>query len=272
MDRVRPLLGLAGWVVSLTVGIVVFTAMGDGPLATPPLTDPSAWGDWLARREPLIAVVALLRLLVLVLAWYLVGVTTVGVAARLVRAAALVRIADALTVPQVRRLLQGAMGIGLATAMAASTGVPARTVTSPTDAPATAVMQRTQPATEPARKPEPATEPATETGSGSGIERMSRVEASTAHMTRVEAGAAHTSRVAATTAVERHEVAPGEHLWGIAAARVSQDLGRVATDDEVAGYWQCLVAQNRDRLADPANPDLVYPGQVFELPDPAASA
>jgi nucleoid-associated protein YgaU len=36
----------------------------------------------------------------------------------------------------------------------------------------------------------------------------------------------------------------------------------------VAPYWQRLVEANRPALADPANPDLVFPGQVFTVPDP----
>src|SRR3954453_20288015 len=36
---------------------------------------------------------------------------------------------------------------------------------------------------------------------------------------------------------------------------------RPPTAPETAPYWLHLVAQNHSRLADPANPDLVYPGQ-----------
>jgi hypothetical protein len=34
----------------------------------------------------------------------------------------------------------------------------------------------------------------------------------------------------------------------------------------VVRYWRRLIDTNRDRLRDPSNPSLVYPGQVIELP------
>jgi nucleoid-associated protein YgaU len=36
----------------------------------------------------------------------------------------------------------------------------------------------------------------------------------------------------------------------------------------VAPYWTGLVEANRDVLVDPANPDLIHPGQTFRLPAP----
>jgi nucleoid-associated protein YgaU len=67
--------------------------------------------------------------------------------------------------------------------------------------------------------------------------------------------------------VREHTVRPGEHLWAIAEQVVTAHAGAAPTHDEVALYWRRLIAINRDRLADPANPDLVFPGQRFELPD-----
>ena len=44
--------------------------------------------------------------------------------------------------------------------------------------------------------------------------------------------------------------------------------GRVPSDAEVDDYWTRLIAVNRVRLAHGDDPDLVFPGQVFELPAP----
>ena len=52
-------------------------------------------------------------------------------------------------------------------------------------------------------------------------------------------------------------VQPGDHLWSIAERTSAGD---------VAAHWVALVEANRARLADP---DLVLPGQVLALPDPA---
>jgi nucleoid-associated protein YgaU len=61
-------------------------------------------------------------------------------------------------------------------------------------------------------------------------------------------------------------VQPGEHFWSIAEARVAGAIGRDPTDGETAGYWAALVAANRPLLPDPADPDLIFSGQVLVLP------
>ncbi len=68
-------------------------------------------------------------------------------------------------------------------------------------------------------------------------------------------------------------VQPGDNLWAMAEAQLATAWGRPPTDAEVVGHWHALVEQNRDRLAPPGDPDLIYPGQVFAAPssppDPA---
>lgn len=118
--RSRGWVPLLGWFASLGAGIVVFVLLGQGALAAPALSEPGTWGAWADARGPVVAVAAILRLLVLALAWYLVGVTTIGLVARLTRAARLVRIADALSVPVVRRMLQATMGVTLAASVVAA--------------------------------------------------------------------------------------------------------------------------------------------------------
>ncbi|QYG94398.1 LysM peptidoglycan-binding domain-containing protein [Iamia sp. SCSIO 61187] len=65
-------------------------------------------------------------------------------------------------------------------------------------------------------------------------------------------------------------VAPGEHLWSIAADRVEEDLGRHPTPAEIDRYWRTLVDANDERLPDP---DRVHAGQtVLVPPTPYAAA
>lgn len=116
----RWILGFGTWCAALLLTTALFHALGDGSLAPPPL-DPSAWGPWIAGREVSIATMALLRLVVLGLCWYLVGVTSLGTVARVSRAARLMRLADAVTLPVVRRLLQQTLGVALATTMITAT-------------------------------------------------------------------------------------------------------------------------------------------------------
>lgn len=69
------------------------------------------------------------------------------------------------------------------------------------------------------------------------------------------------------TAKTDHTARPGEHLWGIAEEAIERRSGRPASGDEVRPYWQRLIDENRDRLIDPADPNLIRSGQVFALPD-----
>ena len=77
---------------------------------------------------------------------------------------------------------------------------------------------------------------------------------------QVETRAAPAASSAAT-----HTVAPGDTFWSIAEDAVRTD-GRAASDHDVVSYWHVLIDRNRDRLRVPGEPDLIFPGQVFELP------
>jgi hypothetical protein len=59
---------------------------------------------------------------------------------------------------------------------------------------------------------------------------------------------------------------PGDHLWRVAEVAMTNHLGRPVANHEIDGYWRRLVALNRESLIDPDNPDLVFSGQVIELP------
>jgi hypothetical protein len=66
----------------------------------------------------------------------------------------------------------------------------------------------------------------------------------------------------------RHTIAPGEHLWGIAAVRLGAATGRDPASipvEDVAPYWTRLCMTNAPHLRS-GNVSLVYPGEVIELP------
>jgi nucleoid-associated protein YgaU len=349
----RRSLPLLAWLAALTAGVALFHAMGSGPLAPPPLTDPGAWGTWASGRDPITAVVAVLRLVVLALAWYLVGVTTIGIVARLLRAARLVRLADALTVPAVRRLLQGALGLGLATAMVGagapeSHGGPAATAAAATvgaddvvhlrratdearlvrisgelaepdaagaapplrltrvDADEVVRLVQVDAPEDPAASPLPlelldaATEPAA--AHEVAVPEVAVPEAAAPGSTAREVAAPEvagpaggpggrhpvvdrggpddprevgevgevTMRVVQEPATRApattREVVAGDSLWTIARDTLAAAQGRTPSEAELHHYWQQLIERNRPRLADAENPDLIFPGQVVELP------
>ena len=273
MDGRRRLVPLLVWLSALATGLVVFHALGQDGMAPPPLTDPGAWGDWLAAREPAVAVAALLRLVVLALAWYLVGATTVGIVARLVRVAGLIRVADALTLPMVRRLLQGALGVSLATAMVGASTAP---VPRDLDAPRL-VLAAEQTSTERAgdehalsmRMVDPQAGDAGDEARGEPISmRLVEQEPEAADDVEVEPSAADVDEADAAAALDPvHRVEAGESLWSIARDALADRWERTPSDAEVHGYWLQLIEHNRADLADPDNPDLIFPGDELALPE-----
>lgn len=240
MSRPRHALVLAGWTALLAATIAGLGAAGSGPLAGPPLADASLLGPWLQGRDAVTAAMAIVRVLLLGISWYLLAATLAGVVAAVVRSARLFAVADAVSVPAVRRLVHGAVGLGLAAApLAAAAVAPA----SPASAQAAAgpvdlgplTMERLPDPTPPAAAP--AAPPA--------------------------AAPAAPPAAAPAAAPDEWTVAPGDHLWSIAERRLAAARGHQPADAEVAPYWRALIAANRDRLPDP---DLLFPGQRLRLP------
>ena len=345
-DRARSLFPLVAWMLALVAAVWLFTWVAGGALDTPPITDPASLPAWMVDRPPAEVAFAILRMVVLALAWYLLGTTTVGVVARVVRAARLVAIADVLTVPAVRRLLQAALGAGLAVAAVSSVPVPSLTqapaqVTAeedrtasaledgaaagstndpggavstdapPTDlegagresagrgsagregaAPELTVPEMTGSETPPPRVPADApgrflADEATPNLAGSGDPRVDRSleppggepDPVEEHgQTGVESGSNEAGADADALPgevigdanldeeLQRWRVARGEHLWAIAEAALSSAWDEAPSDGQVHDYWTRLIEENRSRLPDPTNPDLIYPGLELDLP------
>ena len=61
-------------------------------------------------------------------------------------------------------------------------------------------------------------------------------------------------------------VQPGDNFWTIAETTLATAWGRPPTESETSEYWRHLVDTNREHLAPPYDPDLIYPDQRFELP------
>jgi len=178
---------------------------------------------------------AVLRLVVLALAAYLLAVTALAVALRLGNAGRLVTAADLITLPFVRAVVQAGLGVGLATATVAGVVAHPAAPAAPTSADAAIV----------AADPSP---PPTITDSGHADSWKTSVP-----VTRTEAPLTWT-------------VAPGDHLWSIAERVLERELGRAPSEAEVVPYWHALIDANRAVFADPQNPDLIFAGQVLTLP------
>lgn len=237
-------LRLVGWFAALCCAVAFLTALGRGALGVPSVLEPAAWGPWAASRDATVIAFAVLRAATLVVAWYLLGATLIGVLARSVRSARLVTVANLLTVPAVRRLLQSALGVGLATA-ALTAGSAGSAGAGPSQAHTVAAAAA------------PADPEAVE---------MAPLDDDAAVLVPVPPVPQSAQPAPPAQPPTEWKVRPGEHFWSIAEAVLGEDRDRPPTDEEVAEYWERLVAANRSRLADRSNPDLLYPGQTLRLP------
>jgi hypothetical protein len=231
MARTRAAANACAAVAAPLAFVVGLGRIGGGRLSPPPLTSGHDLSAWVAGRSTTDVVMAVVRLAALCGAWYaLVGVVF-GLVARLLGSAAAVRIADLFAPGPIRRALA-----------AATVGVSATAFLAPA-AGASPNGPRT-----------------------SGVVTMHRLP---------DDGAAPTSGTAppeappapTPPAADTWTIAPGENLWFVARDTLADEWARPPTATEVLSYWKSLIDQNRDRLPDPGNPDLVFTGTVLELPE-----
>jgi hypothetical protein len=287
-DRFVPgTLALVAWVAGLAATITACTLLGNGPLGGPALARPAGWPSWLAGRDPVVAAAAILRLAVLGACWYLLALTVLAGAGRAAGSVRAVALACAAAPAPARRFLAAALGAGVVLAaavpprpVAVGTGrvvlvadagpgptrtlrrldtpapQPAPTSTAPSPPPGLAAPPAEPPPPPPAPQPTPPT-----TGAPGPSPAGPPAQGASPPPPRSAADDAE------------WVVRPGEHFWSIAAAHLSAAWGTKPELRQVGRYWRALVAANRDRLADPANPDLLFPGQRLRLPpvpDPGA--
>ena len=227
---------VAGWFGLLLLVIAGLHGAGTGTLATPGISSSTGWVAWLSGTDPVVVAFALVRLLVLAGAWYLLAVWVLGAVVRLRGDGALVAIADRLTVPIVRRLLAATLSAGIATS---SLGALATGAGAQAEPPPTITMHRLSEGEPPqvALPAAPVPVPAPVPGLAPATTREWRVE-------------------------------PGQCFWTIAADVVAAAWDRVPSDAEIVAYWRRLIDANRAALSDPDNPDLIFPGQFFTVPAP----
>lgn len=247
------------WAASLVGGAALLAWTGRGVLSTPSLLDPAAWPVWAAGTEPVIVAVALLRLLALLLLWYLVGVTALALVARFLEADLLARgvqhIAVGPAATMVRHTLGATLAVGVVTSstVAAPVAAPAGVLTAPTttstavdDGPAELELPSLTRTKEQPDDPTP-TKPArraTDTTVATTPDPLDLVD---------------------TSGPVEIVVRPGDHLWSIAETAL-RDTGAMPDEADVAVYWRQVVEANQHRLSVPNDPDLLLPGQLVVLP------
>jgi hypothetical protein len=226
--------------------------LGQGDLAPPPLTSLDDLMAWFDTRPAPVAVFALLRLGCLGLAGYVLVVVALGIVARASGSASMMRAADTTIPPGLRRLAASLFGVGLvgvaAGPLADRGGAATETLV---------VIDRLSPG-----EPGAVLVPLDEDTPTEGWATLSLLPTEKAETDAVPPTA---------PPPDRWVVQRGDCLWSIAESHLGDVLRRPPTDAETAPYWRVVVNHNQSRLTNPGDPDLIFVGEVIELP-PTGSA
>lgn len=241
-----------GWTALVLGAVIVLRSAAGGDLAAPPLTSLDALGDWAGQRDSATMAIALVRFAAELAGWYLLGLSVLFGLADVLRWRGLSSLADALAAPGAARLVRSGLGVGLLATTAAGAATPDGASTSAR--PTTAVMQ-------PVQEDEPGT-----------AWMVPEPDAPTTTDASEETDIVAPPPAQPETPPSTWTVSAGESLWSIAEDVLEATLGRAPTDDEIDPFWRSLIDGNRHRLADPEDPDLILPGQVFEVPVPVVGS
>lgn len=246
MSALRRVAPLAGLLAAELAAVGLLHALGEQPWARVPVGEPTRW---VGATPPVEALMAALRLVGLGVGWWLLVTTATTAAATLARAERLAGLVRPMTWAVARRAADRAVAAGLSVALLAPAGPAIADDPDPPPPPALSEPADVEAAPSDNR---PANGPAGSRDSrGPGERRDPRDR-------REDSG--------------MHEIAAGEHLWGIAAEALAAHRG-VAPDEladrEIAAHWREVVEANDGRLRS-GDPDLVYPGEQLRLPPPPA--
>jgi hypothetical protein len=243
-------------------------------------------GRWLQQTPSEDVLLAGVRLAALVAAWWLLGSTLLYVAARVARMHGTAAALGWATLPAVRRWADRAAAVSIVAATALGVGRPAAADPPPASNPATAPVVVDADHRDPVSVP---SGPPSSVRTGHTVDPPPVPSAPSIDPVPVPAPPPTTASLRppaaqppvvplvppappaplpTPTSGATHTVTPGEHLWSIAAAQVATATRRAPADlapVDVAPYWLRVVEINRPRLRS-RNPNLVYPGEVVELP------
>jgi hypothetical protein len=235
-------------VIEVTV-VVVLVALGRRPELAVPV---GHLGGWLRDGDAATVVVALLRWIALLGATWLLASTVLYVTASLSRVPAAVRAVRWSTLPSVRRAVDAACAVSVATSVVLAPGVAGA-----------------------ARPSEPPSVSLVRDGRGSGgISQLPADPTTTSRpappptTTAVAPPALEPAPSPAVARTQEVVVAAGDNLWVLAARHVAAVTGRPVVDlpdGDVAPYWVQVCDANRERLAS-GDPNLIFPGERVVLP------
>ncbi len=264
--------GLVAWTAGLGATVWVLTRLGTGALAAPPLGSVDALRAWAASRDAAEVVMAIVRLVALFMAWYLMALTVAGAFVRLFRSRRLVAVTDRVTPAAVRSLLDHAVRLGLTGTAVLGAIVPSvaggrappveLAGAGQAELESTASQTRLDGTARQQRLTDEVMPPVAELAPTAGEPRPGGEPEPVAELEQPQPDEPAPDEPAASVWV----IEAGDHLWRVAEETLTEAEGGPVDDASVVAYWGQLIELNREVLVDGDNPDLVYPGQVFALP------
>ncbi|MEY2420841.1 MAG: resuscitation-promoting factor RpfA [Acidimicrobiaceae bacterium] len=238
-----------GSTAAIAVAVAWLHQLGAGDLGAPPLSLDGA-STWLDHRDTALAAFAVVRLVALGFGWYLLLVTAVGGLTRYLRLPRMTSLVDRLTLPFARGMLGGMALLG---AMAVPPPLSPHAANSMIELPSDAAATTT-----------------TFTPPGPTAV-LHLVPDTPIEPSPVPPASAPVPEPSSPTADEDSWVIqPGESFWSIATDHLVDLNGGPVSEHEVAAYWRELVEVNRSQLMNPDDADLLFTGQVVQLPAVAA--
>lgn len=233
----------------------VLVRLGTGSLASPALRELVSPNAWTHGRDLPTAAAAAVRLVALALAVHLLATSTLAAAGSVLRRPGWVEAARHVTPPPLRSTIARLVGLVLSAGTLLASPVRDAGATPP--AAATATLRAIDPST-----PATSTPPGPESTATLRVHSVQPGAASPAATDPTDPAGPARKPTLAPAVGSLHRVVPGDHLWGLAEAERSSQLGRPATDAEIAPYWLRVIVAN-PQLPDP---DLLLPGDVVTLP------
>lgn len=270
-SRLVQVLILPTWCAVIAAGLASLYHVDDRLVPWPPFRDPHQLMAWASVRSPAELSFAVVRIGAIAVGWYLLGIAALALAAAVSGASPLAWLAERLTLPSLRPLLLGGLGLSIAAApatfvpFASSAGAEPRA-----PAPVMVVITGDEPAVPPPSGGPPVmrVEPPASAVPGAPATAGPR----TAPPAPVPVAPAPPAAPAAPTtppaAIGSVVIQPGDNLWSIAAHALAHRWNRPAGPAEILPYWRSLIDLNRGVLVRSNDPDLVFAGQRLQLPPP----
>lgn len=280
----RRILLAVGWVTLLVGLLIVLVAVDDRGVSSPASILPHDISAWIDTTDPAAIAIGIVRLIAITLDVYLLATSLLSMIASLVRGERMLRWTESISLPAVTRLARHVVGASIVSALAMPApaiandfGVDSTTAELPTlrhllpsdPGPIHTLDSTPRPSVSHSDADDPRHRIASEGShdAGSAPSRVGPANTSTSLDLTDPDAQSPSGTIDLDKNTRVHHVAPGENLWIIAHDEMRSQLGREPSEDELVDYWQILISHNQQRLVQPDNPDLVYPGQAIEVPN-----